>query len=118
MKDNYHIGCIVMFIIVAILFVVYSVPQLKQTDVDNKPKLSNAAIKRAWQIADSVHRAELMEDEVYVELSEKYEDLKTKIDNINDYVSEAEDALFYLERQGVDVSELEDILSNISSECE
>lgn len=113
-KDNLHIGCIVYFVIVAVILIVYYVSGSKQTEND-RPLVAS---ERSLEIADSIHREELMEDEVYVELLEKYEDLKTRMENISGYVSDAEDAIYDLEREGVDISEIEDAISNISSECE
>ena len=77
-----------------------------------------AAVNQAYRTYERVHRQQLMEDPDYSELYEKYEGIKDRILSIRGYVSDAEDALFDIERQGIDVSELEDILSNISSECE
>lgn len=113
-KDNQHVGCVWLFVIAAAVVIVYYISSTKQAE-GKKPL---AVSERSLEIADSIHREELMEDEVYVELLEKYEDLKARMDNISGYVSDAEDAIYDLERRGIDVSEIEDAISNISSECE
>ena len=38
-KDNSHIGCVVLFVITAVLFVVYSIPKLRQQEVKSQNKL-------------------------------------------------------------------------------
>ena len=111
-------GCIILFIVVSVVFALYSIPKLKQQETYKQDSISTATLERVWGIVDSVHRAELMEDEVYVELLEEYEDLKTRMENISGYVSDAESAIYELERKGIDVSEIEDAINNISSECE
>lgn len=71
---NSHIGCIVLFILAAVVFCIFAVPRLKKTEAQQaaeKERNDSAAMARAWEIADSVKRERLLEDPDYVDLLEK-----------------------------------------------
>lgn len=76
-----------IILVVAFVFILYSIPKLKQQEAQKQENISAAALERAWEIADSVHRAELMEDDIYIELLEEYEKLKSRMENIRNYVN-------------------------------
>lgn len=87
LKENGHIGCIVLFILAAVAFVIFSIPRLKemeaQRDIEKECR-DSAAMERAWEIADSVKRERLLDDPDYMELLEEIEDLKDSIRLIKD----------------------------------
>ena len=88
-------GCVVLFILAAIAFIVFSVPRLKkmeaQRTIEQECK-DSATMERAWKIADSVKRERLLEDPDYVDLLEKIgvlleenEALRDSIRRINEH---------------------------------
>ena len=86
---NSHIGCIIVFTLVAVGFIVFSVPRLKEMEEQRtieQKRRDSAALERAWEIADSVKRERLMEDPDYVELLEKNEDLREEIEYLEDSI--------------------------------
>lgn len=83
---NSHIGCIVAFVLIAVVFVVFSVPRLKEMESTEKGQIDSAALERAWAIADSVKREQLMEDSDYVELLEIIEEQKEEIEYLEDSI--------------------------------
>ena len=119
-KDNYHIGCIVVFVIAAICLSVYLISENRKFEQAELQKRLNdtARIERAWRIADSIHHKQLMEDPDYAELYERFDDLKSRLKNISQYVDDAEGSLEYFESKGFDVSDLQGILDDIKCECE
>lgn len=93
---NSHIGCIIVFILVAVGFIVFSVPRIKEMDSQRtieQKRRDSAALERAWAIADSVKREQLMEDPDYVELLEIIEEQKEEIEYL-------EDSIRHLNEQG------------------
>lgn len=87
LKENGHIGCIVLFILAAVAFVIFSIPRLKEMEARQnieKERRDSAALERAWEIADSVKRESLLEDPDYMELLEEIDDLKDSIRRIKE----------------------------------
>lgn len=117
-KDNSHIGCIILFIVVGLLFMVYSVPKLKKYDAQEQHRLTDTEMARVWEIVDSVKHEELMEEYNYAALYEENQELRERIKRIKECTEELEDVCFYFERKGFDVSEFQDAIDNIYSECE
>lgn len=118
LKDNWHIGCIILFVLLAVSFIVCSIPKFKQKEVENTYKPTKDELERAMYIADSIHLLELMDDPFYIEVFEENEELKEKMKRIKEYTEDLEGGLMYFERKGFDVSELQDAIDNINSECE
>ncbi len=118
MKDNFHIGCILFFIAGVVLFIMYSVPILKQQNAQEQNKLTDTELTRVWEIVDSVKHEELMDEPNYVTLYEENKELKDRLQRIKEYAEEMEDCLLNFEQKGFDVSELQDAIVNITSECE
>ena len=118
MKENSHIGCIVLFIIVAVSFVVYSIPKLKQQGSKTQHKLTDTQMERVWEVVDSVHRAELMEDPMFLDLYNENETLKQKLDFIRATADDMQEHIDYFENKGFNVSDMQDIIDNIISESE
>jgi septum formation inhibitor-activating ATPase MinD len=114
------IGIISIPVVLLICFYFWKSPQIMEKENKGQQVLlsDTAAVNRANRTYQRIHNRLLMEDEDYAALYEENEELKGRVDNIKEYTEELENALFNLEQQGVDVSELEDIISNISSECE
>ena len=85
MKNNSHIGYIVAFVIAVIAFIAFSVPKLKEQEAKravDQERRDSAALERAWEIADSVKHEELMEDPDYRELYEEVQDLRRRVEDI------------------------------------
>ena len=116
LKYNYHIGCLCLFSISAVLFVMYSVPKLKQYEKQNQT--STADIERLWTFVDSVHHEQLMEDPMYESLYEENEELKERMERIKSYTEDIEVELEYFEEKGIDISDIQVLLDDIYSECE
>ena len=118
MKENSHMGCIVLFIIIAVLFVFYSVPKLRHQESKKQHKLTDVQMERAWKIVDSVHRAKLMEDPMFLDLYNENEALKQKLDFIRAAADDMQEYIDYFENKGFNVSDMQDITDNIISESE
>lgn len=117
-KENFHIGCVVLFIIVAILFVAYSIPKLRQQESKTQQKLTGAQKERIWEVVDSVHRAELMKDPMFLDIFNENEALKQKLEFIRATADDMQEHIDYFENKGFNVSDMQDIIDNIISESE
>lgn len=117
-KENFHIGCVVLFIIVAILFVAYSIPKLRQQESKTQHKLTDTQKERIWEVVDSVHRAELMKDPMFLDIFNENEALKQKLDFIRATADDMQEHIDYFENKGFNVSDMQDIIDNIISESE
>ena len=87
MKNNSHIGCIVAFVIAVIVFIAFSVPKLKEQEAKravDQERRDSAALERAWEIADSVRHEDLMEDPDYRALQEEVQDLRKRVEDMDD----------------------------------
>lgn len=117
-KENSHIGCIVLLILAAVAFIVFSIPRLKEMETQRAIKQNSkdsVVMTRAWHIVDSVRRAELMDNPYYYELYEENIDLKDRLDDIRNTVEEMQEHIDYFESKGFDVSDMQAIMDNIVS---
>ena len=98
-------GCIVLFILAAVAFIVFSIPRLKEMETQRAIKQNSkdsVVMTRAWHIVDSVCRAELMDNPYYYELYEENIDLKDRLDDIRNTVEEMQEHIDYFESKGFD----------------
>lgn len=119
-KNNYHFGCVITFVIVSVALSFYLGKDIKEKEEKERQELLNdtAKVNAAYRTYERVHRQLLMEDPDYSELYYKNEELRERLKRIKDYAEEAENDLFIFEENGYDVSEIEDNLNNILDECE
>ena len=123
---NAHIGCIVLATIAALLLAFYLGNDIKQKEVTERHELlsDTAAANSAQRTYQRIHHQQLMEDEDYSELYYECKELRTeneKLRNsllqIQEYADDIDDELEYFRLKGFDVSSIEDLISDIESEC-
>lgn len=120
MKHNSHIFLILIFIVSAFVLAFYLGRNIKQSEAKERQELvsDTARTNRAYRTYERVHRQQLMEDPDYAALVEENEELRARLQRIAESANDLEDALYYFERKGFDVSEYQDHIDAILSECQ
>lgn len=119
-KDNIHMGCVLVFIIAAILLALYLGNDIKKKDVKRKETVSDTASinNTAYRTYERIHLQQLMEDPMFLDLYNENEALKQKLDFIRATADDMQEHIDYFENKGFNVSDMQDIIDNIISESE
>lgn len=85
---NYHIGCIVVFIVVALVLSVYLGRSIKEKQYKDRQELLNdtAQVNAAHRTYEKVHHQQLMEDPDYAKLYKENQRLKEELNRIKDSI--------------------------------
>lgn len=78
---NYHIGCIVVLIVVALILSVYLGNSIKEKQLNDRKELlsDTARINKAHRTYEKIHHQILMEDSDYAALYRENQALKEEI---------------------------------------
>ena len=81
MKNNYHIGCVVIFIVVAAIVCICLSRKYRQQREEERQELQNdtAKVNAAYRTYQRVHHQILMEDSDYAALYRENQSLKEEI---------------------------------------
>lgn len=81
MKNNYHIGCVVIFIVVAVIVCICLFREYRQQREEERQELQNdtAKVNAAYRTYQRVHHQVLMEDSDYARLYRENLELKEKL---------------------------------------
>lgn len=117
MKNNSHIGCVLLFIAAAFFLCFYLYKSVK-TNETHQSNYRIEDMERADSILRSVRAARLAEEPEVQEMVERLSELKERLEHIKEYTDEADMLLDELEHQGVDVADIRTLMENIAGECE
>lgn len=87
-KENSHIGCIVLFIIAAIAMTFCLGHNIKERERQERQELlsDTAAVNQAHRTYERVHHQLLMEDSDYAKLYKENQELKEELRRIKDSI--------------------------------